>query len=283
MKKSTLLLTVLVVAATAAAPAASEPQVATETLQLKVTFRRRLGSHLVSRLKRASRGASVAHASSRAIPSGASESLTDTYTWRIGRWAADLCNQLRPRRSQPPANSSFQGGAITLHARRGSTVRWVSSRPSRSPGRTSRRNSPSPAAQACSRRHRGAGGLEARAFSGGAGDRDLCRGRSRCRATPFDLTAPTLSGATAKTVRVPKKGAKNARVTFKVTATDDVDGHRARLVSAEVGQPLQGWPDDGALRGDRLEQQHGQGRARGHGEAAALINNAGMRWTALFA
>jgi len=39
----------------------------------------------------------------------------------------------------------------------------------------------------------------------------------------FDLTAPTLSGATSKTARVPRK-AKSARVTFKVTATDDVDG-----------------------------------------------------------
>lgn len=41
----------------------------------------------------------------------------------------------------------------------------------------------------------------------------------------FDVTAPTLAGARSKTVRVPK-GAKNARVIFKVTATDDVDGSR---------------------------------------------------------
>jgi HYR domain len=39
----------------------------------------------------------------------------------------------------------------------------------------------------------------------------------------FDVVPPTLSGAAAKTVRAPKK-AKTARVTFKVTATDDVDG-----------------------------------------------------------
>jgi HYR domain len=39
----------------------------------------------------------------------------------------------------------------------------------------------------------------------------------------FDVTAPTLAGARSKTVRVPK-GAKKARVTFNVTATDDVDG-----------------------------------------------------------
>ena len=39
----------------------------------------------------------------------------------------------------------------------------------------------------------------------------------------FDIKPPTLSGATAKTVLVPKR-AKSARVTFRVTATDDVDG-----------------------------------------------------------
>lgn len=39
----------------------------------------------------------------------------------------------------------------------------------------------------------------------------------------FDLTAPTLIGATSKTVRVPKK-AKSAHVTYNVTATDIADG-----------------------------------------------------------
>ena len=39
----------------------------------------------------------------------------------------------------------------------------------------------------------------------------------------FDLTPPTLSGATSKTVRAPK-GAKSVRVTYRVTARDDVDG-----------------------------------------------------------
>jgi hypothetical protein len=38
----------------------------------------------------------------------------------------------------------------------------------------------------------------------------------------FNVTAPTLAGATNKTVRA-KKGAKSARVTFKVTAQDDTD------------------------------------------------------------
>lgn len=40
----------------------------------------------------------------------------------------------------------------------------------------------------------------------------------------FDLTPPMLSGAVARTVRVAKNGAKSARVTFEVTAIDDLDG-----------------------------------------------------------
>ena len=39
----------------------------------------------------------------------------------------------------------------------------------------------------------------------------------------FDVTRPTLSGAVAKTVRA-RKGAKSMRVTYKVTAKDNVDG-----------------------------------------------------------
>jgi len=39
----------------------------------------------------------------------------------------------------------------------------------------------------------------------------------------FDLTAPTLTGVANKTAKA-KKGARSARVTFKVTAQDDKDG-----------------------------------------------------------
>jgi hypothetical protein len=39
----------------------------------------------------------------------------------------------------------------------------------------------------------------------------------------FDLTRPILTGAVNKTVRA-KRGAKSARVVFKVTAHDDRDG-----------------------------------------------------------
>jgi hypothetical protein len=39
----------------------------------------------------------------------------------------------------------------------------------------------------------------------------------------FDVTPPRLSGATSKTVRAPR-GAKSVRVTYRVTARDEVDG-----------------------------------------------------------
>jgi hypothetical protein len=39
----------------------------------------------------------------------------------------------------------------------------------------------------------------------------------------FDVTAPKLAGASSKAVRAPK-GSKTAKVAYKVTATDDVDG-----------------------------------------------------------
>jgi HYR domain len=39
----------------------------------------------------------------------------------------------------------------------------------------------------------------------------------------LDMTAPKVYGASSKTVRA-QKGAKSARVTFEVTATDGMDG-----------------------------------------------------------
>ena len=68
----------------------------------------------------------------------------------------------------------------------------------------------------------GRGTLE-RSLAGGAGT-ETWTGTLEVPGFEFDLTPPKLIGASAKTVRVPKKGAKSARVTFKVTATDDVDG-----------------------------------------------------------
>jgi hypothetical protein len=50
----------------------------------------------------------------------------------------------------------------------------------------------------------------------------------------FDLTAPTITGATAKTVKVPRK-AKGARVRYTVSATDAVDGKVAVSCSPRSG------------------------------------------------
>ena len=60
------------------------------------------------------------------------------------------------------------------------------------------------------------------AVSGGVGT-ETWIGTVAVPGLEFDLTPPTLSGATAKTVRVPK-GAKTAKVTYKVRASDAVDG-----------------------------------------------------------
>jgi HYR domain len=64
-------------------------------------------------------------------------------------------------------------------------------------------------------------------FQGSSGPRDTGTdtwiGTLAVRGLVFDLTAPTISGARSKTVLAPKK-ASRVRVTFRVTAQDDVDG-----------------------------------------------------------
>jgi hypothetical protein len=50
----------------------------------------------------------------------------------------------------------------------------------------------------------------------------------------FDVTAPTLTGAANKTVKA-SKGARSARVTYKVTARDAVDGEVAASCSPTSG------------------------------------------------
>jgi hypothetical protein len=67
----------------------------------------------------------------------------------------------------------------------------------------------------------GSGHVE-RALSGGVGT-EVWVGTLVAPKVEFDVTPPTFAGATSKTVRAPKR-AKRVRVTFKVTATDNVDG-----------------------------------------------------------
>lgn len=59
-------------------------------------------------------------------------------------------------------------------------------------------------------------------LSGGVGT-ETWSGTIEVPGLDFDLAPPKLTGATAKVVRAAKR-AKTARVTFRVTATDDVDG-----------------------------------------------------------
>jgi len=58
--------------------------------------------------------------------------------------------------------------------------------------------------------------------SGRAG-RETWAGTLTVPGLDFDLTAPTVSGATSRTVRT-RRGVKRARVTYQVTARDDRDG-----------------------------------------------------------
>jgi len=64
---------------------------------------------------------------------------------------------------------------------------------------------------------------EANFAPGGAAGVDKWIGTLVVAGHEFDVTSPTLAGATSKTVRAPW-GAKRVRVTYAVTARDDVDG-----------------------------------------------------------
>ncbi|MEK6274416.1 MAG: HYR domain-containing protein [Actinomycetota bacterium] len=59
--------------------------------------------------------------------------------------------------------------------------------------------------------------------SGGAAGRDTWTGTLNVPGLEFDVTPPTLSGAVNKTVRA-RRGSKRVRVTYRVTASDAVDG-----------------------------------------------------------
>jgi hypothetical protein len=70
----------------------------------------------------------------------------------------------------------------------------------------------------------GSGTVE-RSLGGGVGT-ERWTGTLVAPAAEFDVTPPTLIGAKPKTVRAPR-GAKRVRVTYKVTARDEVDGELA--------------------------------------------------------
>ena len=67
----------------------------------------------------------------------------------------------------------------------------------------------------------GSGKVGERLLGGGVG-RETWTGTLDVPGLEFDVTRPTLSGATSKTLRAPS-GAKRVRVTYKVTASDNAD------------------------------------------------------------
>jgi hypothetical protein len=66
---------------------------------------------------------------------------------------------------------------------------------------------------------------------------DVWTGTLEVPGLKFDVTAPKLHGAGSKTVRA-QNGAKSARVTFKVTATDGVDGDVRVSCRPRSGSPF---------------------------------------------
>ena len=256
MRKA-LLLTVLVVAS-AAAPAASERQAATGTLNQAT-----LG------------------VASTAVPCPAEVPPTPPSAARTGqgfvRGLGNVSEAYTVFRVGPPtcpANPAAPlattgrlvvpgKGEITLRPARAHAVSmW-------NPCETSRRSSRSPEAPAHSPRRQG-GGLE-RSLAGGAGTENRT-GTLEVPGFEFDLTPPKLIGASAKTVRVPKKGAKSARVTFKVTATDDVDGSLPVSVSRGRAAASRSARRRCAVRRP-IRAATARQRLRGHRQAAALNNS----------
>jgi hypothetical protein len=80
-------------------------------------------------------------------------------------------------------------------------------------------------------RHAGAPGLA------GTHGRDLWEGAVVVDGLAFDVTAPAISGAVGKVVRA-RHDATSARVVFRVTASDDVDGPRPVTCTPPSGKPF---------------------------------------------
>jgi hypothetical protein len=83
-------------------------------------------------------------------------------------------------------------------------------------------------------------GTRDRSFPAGPGT-ETWRGTLAVPRLEFDLTAPKLHGAASKTVRAPR-GMTSARVTFKVTARDSIDGAVPVSCQPRSGSPFElGW------------------------------------------
>lgn len=221
MRKAPLL-TILVVAATAAAPAASEPQAAAGALDLQVTFG--LVSNpfacppdvLPADVPPAATAECRARSSTASIRGIGTVSLT--YTWPLGlgppTCAADFARALAVTGRLGVAGK----GEITFTlAEAARCVLYGVDLPQNEPQEFTITGGTGAFAGAA-----GSGTVAQRSIGGGGGV-ETWTGTLVVPGFEFDVTPPTLIGAKPKTVRAPT-GAKRVRVTYRVTARDEVDG-----------------------------------------------------------
>jgi hypothetical protein len=211
----------LITVATAVGPAASGPQAAAGTLDLQVTFR--LVSNLIAcppdvLPADVPPDTTECRARTSTVSVRGLGTISLTYTWPLGvgppTCAADFAKALAANGRLSVAGK----GEITFTLAEGARcVRFGVDPVQNEPQEFTITGGTGVFAGAAGR-----GTVAKRSIGGGVGS-ETWTGTLDVPALTFDLTPPTLSGANAKTVRVPKK-AKTARVTFKVTATDDVDG-----------------------------------------------------------
>jgi hypothetical protein len=213
-----LLLTALVVAATVAAPAASEPHVAAGTLALNAVLQVESRRYVACPPNTGSTIECVARNGQGTMP-GLGEVSVAPYMYFI-----DLVPDGCPASETRVLTSSM----VLVVAGKGEID--VATAPTGclqgSEGRPNTVQSFSITGGTGIYARATGGGKVSRAFTVtdvGAVGPETWMGTLVVPGLEFDVTAPRLSEATAKTARVPKK-AKNARVTFKLTATDDVDG-----------------------------------------------------------
>jgi hypothetical protein len=207
-----LLLTVLVVATTAA-PAASEPQAAAGTLKFKAAFV--AASEILPCPANVPPEAVECRArTGQALVQGLGN-VSEAYTWSFAMGPPNCPANLAKPLATPGRLVVAGKGEITFTLEPG--ARCVEVEPVRNePQAFTISGGTGPFAAASGR------GTVERSLAGGAGI-ETWTGAVEVLGFEFDLTRPKLSGATAKTVRVAKK-AKTALVTYNVKATDDVDG-----------------------------------------------------------
>ena len=222
----------LIAAATVAAPAASERRVAAGSLDFQASF------VLISTSVPCPADVPPNTTECRALtvqPSypvpGLELDTESTYTLPLGL-GPPTCPRASASRSRPTAGSALQARERSpSHCPREHGA-WIPRRRGRS-----RRSSRSPAAQDRSPRPPGEGrSCEDRfLFLEGYPEAYSETWTGTLTIPGLHLTAPKLSGAVAKTVRA-AKGAKSARVTFEVTATDNEGGD----------VPVSCWPRSGS-------------------------------------